>query len=80
MVATLLRKSRIFTTLHAWAVPIANWSRIVVYLVGYRRFRAPVLEQAIVVYLSKPRALEAVLERFSDQDPGSVEDCGNLRK
>ncbi|MFJ1260985.1 hypothetical protein [Cupriavidus sp. CuC1] len=59
--------------LQAWTVPIANWSRIVPYLVSYRRFHVHMLEQAIVVYLSKPSALDAVLERFSEHDPGCVE-------
>lgn len=59
--------------LQAWAVPIANWSRIVPYLISYRRFRDPILEQAIVVYLSKPRALDAVLQHFPGRDSGSVE-------
>lgn len=61
------------TELQAWTVPIANWARIVPYLVSYRRFHAPILEQAIVVYLREPRALDAVLDHFSDQDPGGVE-------
>ncbi len=59
--------------LQAWTVPIANWSRIVPYLVSYRRFRAPVLEQAIVVYLSQPRTLDSILERFAEHDVGRVE-------
>lgn len=59
--------------LQAWRVPIANWSRIVPYLVSYRRFRAPVIEQAIVGYLNEPRALDAIVERFSEYDPASVE-------
>lgn len=59
--------------LQAWRVPIANWSRIVPYLVSYRRFRTPVLEQAIVVYLNEPRALDAIVERFSEYDQASVE-------
>lgn len=61
------------TELQAWTVPIANWSGIVPYLVSYRRFRAPVLEQAIVVFLNQPRALDAILERFAEYDPASVE-------
>ncbi|WP_434034920.1 hypothetical protein [Cupriavidus sp. a3] len=59
--------------LQTLSVPIANWSRIVPYLVSYRQFRAPVLEQAIVVYLNKPRELDAILERFPEHDPASVE-------
>ena len=59
--------------LQAWTVPITNWSRIIPYLVSYRRFRAPVLEQAIVVYLNQSKALDAILERFSEHDPASVE-------
>jgi hypothetical protein len=44
-------------------VPIANWSRIVPYLVSHRRFRDLLLEQSIVVSLGQPGTL-GVLERF----------------
>ncbi|MDR6861315.1 hypothetical protein [Variovorax guangxiensis] len=59
--------------LKAWSVPIANWSRIVPYLVSHRRFRDALLEQSIVVYLGHPRTLDAVLERFAANDATSVE-------
>lgn len=59
--------------LEAWAVPIANWSRIVPYLVSHRRFRDPLLEQSVVVYLGQPGTLDAVLERFGGHDATSVE-------
>ncbi|MDM0116814.1 hypothetical protein QTI66_32295 [Variovorax sp. J22R133] len=59
--------------LQAWSVPIANWSRIVPYLVSHRRFRDPLLEQSIVVYLGQPRTLDAVLEQFATNDATSVE-------
>lgn len=59
--------------LRAWTVPITNWSRIVPYLVSYRRYRSPILEQAIVVYLSQPRSLDSIVERIADPDAGRVE-------
>ena len=59
--------------LQAWSVPIANWSRIIPYLASHRRFRDPLLEQSIVVYLGQPRTLDAVLERFAANDATSVE-------
>jgi len=61
------------TDLQAWSVPIGNWSRIIPYLVSHRRFRDPLLEQSIVVYLGEPRTMDAVLERFATSDPTSVE-------
>jgi hypothetical protein len=59
--------------LKAWSVPIANWSNIVPYLVSHRRFRDPLLEQSIVVFLGEAKTLDAVLERFATNDPTSVE-------
>ena len=59
--------------LQAWSVPIANWSRIVPYLVSHRRFRDPLLEQSIAVFLGQPRTLDAVLQRFAASDAASVE-------
>ncbi|MBS0343828.1 MAG: hypothetical protein JSS56_25265 [Proteobacteria bacterium] len=59
--------------LQAWSIPIANWSRIVPYLVSHRRFRNALLEQSIVVFLGQPQTLDAVLERFAVSDATSVE-------
>lgn len=59
--------------LQAWSVPIANWSRIVPYLVSHRRYRDPLLEQSIVVFLGRTSTLDAVLERFAANDATSVE-------
>ena len=59
--------------LQAWSIPIANWSRIVPFLASHRRFRNALLEQSIVVFLGQPRALDAVLERFAENDATSVE-------
>lgn len=57
----------------SWAVPIANWARLVPYLASHLRFRDPLLEQSIVVYLGKPRALDDIVDHFGDHDPTSVE-------
>lgn len=59
--------------LTAWAVPISNWARILPYLVSHRRFRDPLLEQSIVVYLGKSRALDDILARFAGHDAAAVE-------
>lgn len=59
--------------LQAWSVPIANWSRIIPYLVSHRRFRDPLLEQSIVVFLGRPNTLDAVIERFAASDATTVE-------
>jgi len=59
--------------LQAWSVPIANWSRIVPYLVSHRRFRDPLLEQSIAVFLGQSRALDEVLQRFATSDATGVE-------
>ncbi|MEJ8859150.1 hypothetical protein WKW79_31595 [Variovorax robiniae] len=59
--------------LTTWSIPIANWSRIVPYLVSHRRFRDPLLEQSIVVFLGQQKTLDDVLERFAANDATSVE-------
>jgi hypothetical protein len=59
--------------LHAWAVPIRSWSRIVGHLVSHRRFRDPLLEQKITVYLGRYRRLDEVLKEFEEHDAAGVE-------
>ena len=59
--------------LHAWAVPIANWSYMVAQLASHRRFRDPLLEQKIADYLGRERMLDQVLAEFSDRDGTGVE-------
>lgn len=65
----VVRKSDLAT----WSLPIANWSRIVPYLVAHRRFPDPLLEQSIVVALARFASLDAVLRRFSDRDSTQVQ-------
>ena len=57
----------------AWDLPITNWGRIVAYLASHRRWRDPLLEQSIVVYLAQARALDTVIERFGEHDRTAVE-------
>jgi hypothetical protein len=57
----------------AWAVPIANWARIVSDLVAHRRYRDSLLEQKIVVYLGSERTLDEVLAQFGDHDSTSTQ-------
>lgn len=59
--------------LQAWSVPIANWSRIVPYLVSHRRFRDPLLEQSIAVFLGQSRTLDEVMRRFETSDATGVQ-------
>ena len=56
-----------------WSTPVANWAQIVPHLVTWRRFADPVLAQSIVVYLGQSRALDEVLERFSEHDGAMTE-------
>ena len=53
----VVRKSDFST----WSLPIANWSRIVPYLVAHRRFLDRMLEQSIVVPLAGFSSLGAPL-------------------
>jgi hypothetical protein len=57
----------------AWAVPIANWARIVPDLVTHRKYRDALLEQKIAVYLGNERTLDEVLGEFADCDATSTQ-------
>lgn len=59
--------------LAVWATAIANWASILPHLVMWRRFRDPLLEQRIAVYLGRPRTLDSLLDQFADQDAPAVE-------
>jgi hypothetical protein len=48
----------------SWAVPLANWAQILPYLVSFRGCRDPLLEQSIVVLLSRFVSLDDVIGRF----------------
>ena len=60
-------------TLASWEVPLANWARIVPFLVSYRLYRQPLLEQSIAVVLGRSTPLSEILERFSEHDRSLVE-------
>ena len=56
-----------------WTTPVANWARIIPYLVVWRRFSDVVLAQAIVVYLERSHTLDQIMAHFADHDPPMVE-------
>lgn len=59
--------------LASWEVPVANWSEILPYLVSYRRYRQPLLEQTLVVQLATFTSLDDLLAAFSDHDASEVQ-------
>ncbi len=59
--------------LASWEVPVANWSEILPYLVSYRRYRQPLLEQSVVVRLATNTRLADLLAAFSDHDASEVQ-------
>lgn len=59
--------------LASWDVPVANWSEILPYLVSYRRYRQPLLEQSVVVRLATNTRLDDLLVAFSDHDASEVQ-------
>ena len=59
--------------LASWEVPVANWSEILPYLVSYRRYRQPLLEQSLVVRLATNTRLDDLLATFSDHDASEVQ-------
>lgn len=61
------------TDMQGWTTPVANWARIVPYLVVWRRFSDVVLAQAIVVYLERSHTLDQIMAHFADHDPPMVE-------
>jgi hypothetical protein len=61
------------TDLRDWAIPVANWARILPYLVVWARYSDVVLAQAIVVYLERSHTLDQVMAHFADHDPPMVE-------
>jgi hypothetical protein len=61
------------TDLRDWTTPVANWARILPYLVVWGRFSDVVLAQAIVVYLERSHTLDQIMAHFDDHDPPMVE-------
>ena len=59
--------------LAAWSVPIANWGRIVPFLVAGRRFTDWKLQNAIEEFVTNPTTLDTVIERFCVHDGTAVE-------
>src|SRR5450631_3854698 len=57
----------------AWTTPVANWAKIVPYLVVWRRFTDIVLAQSIVVYLGRSHTLDDILSHFAAHDAPMVE-------
>lgn len=61
------------SNLAAWSQAITNWGRIVPFLVSHSRWRNPVLEQSLVVYLGVSNTLDKTLMQFADHDLSAVE-------
>ena len=59
--------------LASWEVPVANWSEILPYLVSYRRYRQPLLEQSLVVQLATFTSLDDLLAAFSNVEASEVQ-------
>jgi hypothetical protein len=57
----------------AWAIPIANWARIIPYLVSHRRYRNALLEQQIMVFLNQDESVDSVLAHFTQRDQTTVQ-------
>jgi hypothetical protein len=56
-----------------WAEPIANWARIIPYLVSHRRYRDTLLEQQIMAFLNEDESVDAVLAHFPQRDETTVQ-------
>lgn len=57
----------------AWAIPIANWARIIPYLVSHRRYRNALLEQQIMAFLNQDESVDSVLAHFTQRDQTTVQ-------
>lgn len=57
----------------AWEIPIANWARIVPYLVSHRRYKDALLEQQIMAFLKDEESLDAVVTNFDERDEATVQ-------
>lgn len=57
----------------SWSVPLGNWSQILPYLVSFRGHRDPLLEQSIVVLLSRFVALDDILGHFPHHTASQVQ-------
>lgn len=56
-----------------WAIPIANWARIIPYLVSHRRYRNALLEQQIMAFLNQDESVDSVLAHFTQRDETTVQ-------
>lgn len=56
----------------AWSIPIANWAKIVPYLVSNRRYRDALLEQQMMAFLNPEESVDSVLARFAKRDETTV--------
>jgi hypothetical protein len=57
----------------SWEIPLANWAQIVPFLVSFRAFRQPLLEQSLVVQLARWMNLAELLDHFADHDCSAVQ-------
>ena len=57
----------------AWAVPLANWARIMPYLVSHRRYRDALLEQKRMALINDDESLDSVLAYFRQCDETTVQ-------
>jgi hypothetical protein len=57
----------------AWEIPIANWARIVPYLVSHRRYKDALLEQQIMAFLKDDQSLDAVVTHFDERDEATLQ-------
>lgn len=55
------------------ALPISNWGKIIPFIVANIRWRDPLLEQSLIVFLGQSYSLQAIIERFADRDPTEVQ-------
>ena len=56
-----------------WSIPIANWARIIPYLVSHRRYRDALLEQQIMAFLNEDESADSVLAHFAQRDETTVQ-------
>ena len=56
-----------------WAIPLANWARIMPYLISHRRYRDALLEQKIMAFLNEDGSLASVLTHFQKRDETTVQ-------
>ena len=59
--------------LSSWEIPLANWAQIVPFLVSFRTYRQPLLEQSLIVELARWMSMGELLQHFDDYDRSAVQ-------